>query len=104
MTTTLQRVAAALKAANDELHAIVKYNVRESAWEIWINNKPAEVNFKDFDKAEDRCEELNYAYAARKVIEVIDPQIIIKFPNTDTNTNHKFLIKNNSIFPIKIIP
>lgn len=72
MTTTIQRVSAALKAANDELYAIIKYNVRDGSWEIWIDNKPAEVNFKDFDKAEDRCEELNYEYAARKAIEVIN--------------------------------
>jgi hypothetical protein len=71
MTTTLQKVAAALKAANDKLYAIVKYNVRDGSWEIWIDNKPAEVNFKDFDKAEDRCEELNYEYAARKAMEVL---------------------------------
>ena len=71
MNTTLQKVADAIKTANDDLYAILKYNVRDASWEIWIDNKPAEVNFKDYDKAEDRCEELNYLYAARKAVEAL---------------------------------
>lgn len=69
----LQKVANAIKAANDDLYAILKYNVRDSSWEIWIDNKPAEVNFKDYNKAEDRCEDLNYLYAARKAVEALVP-------------------------------
>jgi len=71
MNTTLQKVADAIKTANDDLYAILKYNVRDASWEIWIYNNPAEVNFKDYNKAEDRCEDLNYLYAARKAVEAL---------------------------------
>lgn len=72
MNRTIQKVADALKAANDELHAIVKYNVYHNTWEVWIRNKPVEVNFKNHDEAENRCETLNYEYAARKAIDVYE--------------------------------
>ena len=68
-TTTIQKIAAALKAANEEIHAQVRYNPRHHTWEVWVENKAYEVNFKDFNEAEDRCENLNYEYAARKVLE-----------------------------------
>jgi hypothetical protein len=71
MNNMLQKVADAIKAANDDLYAILKYNIRDSSWEIWIDNKTAEVNFKDYNKAEDRCEDLNYLYAARKAVEAL---------------------------------
>lgn len=71
MSQILQKVAQALKAANDELHAVIKYNVHHDTWEIWIRGKPVEVNFKIHDEAENRCEALNYEYAARKAVEAL---------------------------------
>lgn len=69
--TIIQKIALALKAANDEIYAHVRYNHRHDTWELWVDGKPVEVNFKSHDEAEDRCETLNYEYAARKVVEVI---------------------------------
>lgn len=69
--TTIQKIAAALKQANEEIHAHVRYNFRHETWEVWVDGTPVEVNFKSHDEAEDRCENLNYEYAARKVLGII---------------------------------
>ena len=99
MNTTLQKVADAIKAANDELYAILKYNVRDTSWEIWIDNKPAEVNFKDYNKAEDRCEDLNYLYAARKAVEALKEAEFLDA--VLYGISYSLTTKNGLITPIK---
>jgi hypothetical protein len=68
---TIQKIAAALKVANNEIYAHVRYNVHDDNWEVWIRGKPVEVNFKSHDEAENRCEDLNYEFMASKIMECL---------------------------------
>lgn len=63
------KVANILKLADEQRYAHVRYNVSNHTWEVWVDNKPALVNFSDNNKAEDKCEYLNYEYMASKVLE-----------------------------------
>lgn len=71
MNSLIQKIADALKQAHDEHHAILKYNPIDDRWEIWVGNKPHFVNINSHDEAEEKCESLNYEYAARKAIEAL---------------------------------
>lgn len=64
----IQKVSLALKEANDKRHAQVRFNLRDQTWEIWIDDKPAIVNMKDHEWAENKADELNYEYMARRAI------------------------------------
>lgn len=67
----LQKVALALKAANEKHYAVLKINAHDMTWEVWVEGKAAEVNFKNHSDAFTRCETLNYEYAARKAVEAL---------------------------------
>ena len=71
MNPTIEKVAKALRQANEELYAILKFNVHDHTWEIWIDKEPYLVNIKSHDDAESACEGLNYRYAARKAVEAL---------------------------------
>ena len=64
----LQKVTSTLKEANDKRYAQVRFNLRDQTWEIWIDEKPAIVNMKDHEWAENKADELNYEYMARRAI------------------------------------
>jgi len=84
----LEKVADALRQANEELYSILKFNPKDHTWEIWVDSKPYLVNIKSHHDAEARCENLNYRYAATKAIESLN--IHKMTPNsiypTDLNT------------------
>lgn len=65
----LKKIANILKENSDSIYAHVRYNAAHKTWEVWIKTDPAEVNFKNHGEAEDRCEQLNFEYQARKVWE-----------------------------------
>lgn len=103
MNPIIYKVAAALKQANEELYAIIKFNVDHKTWEIWIDNKPYLVNYASFDEAEDKCEELNYEYAAKKAVEAICVSIELKLPAI-LQIGQSFTIKNNTNGPVWVKP
>ncbi len=67
--TNIKKIAAILKESQDSIYSHVRYNAAHKTWEVWIKNKPAQVNFKLHSEAEDRSEQLNFEHQARKVWE-----------------------------------